>query len=167
MNWYLGPRPYLPEGHANFGYDEVATTYQQGRAAGTVNYSEWISQMRAIASGDDPVRHSTYKSEALIRYRQELRDYLKKSREPGAAGRPPVEPKEPAPLDWYVSEPFGAFVLNLPAGEYRIRLRDEYGQVVEGSERRLVAFAPAGPQGVGYEHRPDPGGRRGLFDGLK
>ncbi len=39
---YLSLRPYLPDGHANFGYDEVATTYQQGRAAGTVNYSEWI-----------------------------------------------------------------------------------------------------------------------------
>jgi hypothetical protein len=90
-------------------------------------------------------------SESLIRYRQRLRDYMRRSREPGAAGGPPVEPKEPAPLDWYVSEPYEAFVLNLPAGEYRIRLRDEQGEIVEGSERRLQVFAPAGPQGVGYE----------------
>lgn len=129
LKWYLGLRPYLPEGHANFGYDEVATTYQQGRAAGCVNYSEWIynhyedpavskaagksvhlhtpvgpdgridpffgswgiaisadsknkeaawvfiqwitsksTQMKAIAGGGDPVRHSTYKSEATKKY---------------------------------------------------------------------------------------------------
>ena len=42
LEFYLGLRPFLPDGHANFGYDEVATTYQQGRAAGTVNYTEWI-----------------------------------------------------------------------------------------------------------------------------
>jgi hypothetical protein len=90
-------------------------------------------------------------SESLIRYRQALRDYMRRSRQPAGAGEPPVEPKEPAPLDWYVSAPYGAFVLNLPAGEYRIRLRDEQGEIVEGSERRLEAFAPTGPEGVGYE----------------
>ena len=129
LNWYLGLRPYLPEGSANFGYDEVATTYQQGRAAGTVNYSEWIInhyedpsvskaagksvhihtpvgpggridpffgswgigvsadsrnkeaawvfiqwitsksvQTKAIAAGGDPVRHTTYKSDATKKY---------------------------------------------------------------------------------------------------
>jgi multiple sugar transport system substrate-binding protein len=129
MKWYLSLRPYLPAGHANFGYDEVATTYQQGRAAGAVNYSEWIinhyedpsvskaagksvhlhtpvgpggridpffgswgisvsadsrnkeaawvfiqwitsktTQTNAIASGGDPVRHSTYKSDATKKY---------------------------------------------------------------------------------------------------
>jgi multiple sugar transport system substrate-binding protein len=126
LNFYLGLRPYLPEGHANFGYDEVATTYQQGRAVGTVNYTEWIknhyedpavskaagksvhihtpvgphgridpffgswgiaisadsknkeaawifiqwitsksTQMKALAGGGDPVRHSTYRSAEL------------------------------------------------------------------------------------------------------
>ncbi len=90
-------------------------------------------------------------SGSLIRYRAKLREYMRRSREPGAAGEPPLEPREPAPLKWYVSEPYGAFVLNLPAGEYRLRMRDEQGEVVEGSERRLEAFSSAGPRGVGYE----------------
>lgn len=42
LKFYLSLRPYLPEGHAMFSYNEVAATYQQGKAAGAVNYTEWI-----------------------------------------------------------------------------------------------------------------------------
>jgi multiple sugar transport system substrate-binding protein len=42
MKWYLGLQPYLPKGNSNFGYPEVLSLYQQGKAAGAISYSEFI-----------------------------------------------------------------------------------------------------------------------------
>ena len=66
-------------------------------------------------------------------------------------------PQEPPPPDHYVVPPAPvqqAFIVNLPVGEYRIRLLTPEGAVMEGSERRIVAFAPRRAEAVGLEVIP-------------
>lgn len=41
LKWYLGLRPFVPKGDANFGYPEILSLYQQGKAAGTITYHEF------------------------------------------------------------------------------------------------------------------------------
>ena len=47
-----------------------------------------------------------------------------------------------------------AFVVNLPAGTYRVRLVGRDGRVLEGSENTIVAFGRFGEPTVGYEVIP-------------
>ncbi len=42
LKFYLSWRQYMPEGSANYGYDEAFIAYTTGKAAGCVNYTEWI-----------------------------------------------------------------------------------------------------------------------------
>ena len=68
--------------------------------------------------------------------------------------RPPREPEFPGA---YVTPPQPvqeAFVVNLPAGEYEIRLLDAGGSVVEGTERRLIVFRKGRSGGIGLEVIP-------------
>jgi hypothetical protein len=73
---------------------------------------------------------------------------------PAAFPAPPQEPREPEPPREYCSDLDEGFILKLPPGTYRIRLRDPAGKIVAGSERRVVAFAPS-KHGVGYEVVPE------------
>jgi hypothetical protein len=78
-----------------------------------------------------------------------------------AAQRPASLPPPPPELDVREPEPYRAFatdpqqgaVVTLPAGHYTVRLRDSAGDLVAGSERSLVSFAPL-RQGIGYVVRP-------------
>lgn len=66
-------------------------------------------------------------------------------------------PAEPPPPGHYVVPPAPVqqgFIVNLPAGEYRIRFLTPEGAVMEGSERRLVTFAPRRAAAVGLEVIP-------------
>jgi hypothetical protein len=47
-----------------------------------------------------------------------------------------------------------AFIINLPVGEYRIRLLTADGETMEGSERRIVTFAKRRAEAVGLEVIP-------------
>lgn len=94
-------------------------------------------------------------STQMLDYRRALRDYMRSSSRAPAAGPMPQEPKEPVPPDQFVSDPQSAFVVRLPAGEYRVRMVDGQGNVVEGSERRVVSFRALGPRGTGYEVIPE------------
>jgi hypothetical protein len=47
-----------------------------------------------------------------------------------------------------------AFILNLPVGEYRIRFFTEDGRIMEGSERRIVAFEKRRAEAIGLEVIP-------------
>jgi hypothetical protein len=65
----------------------------------------------------------------------------------------PSPPVEPAPFTLYSTEVGRGFPIQLPAGEYTIRVLDAGGQTVADSQKRLVAFAPR-RQGVGFEVVP-------------
>ena len=66
----------------------------------------------------------------------------------------PARPEFP---DEYAAAPVRvdrAFVVNLPPGSYRTRLVRGDGKVLEGSEKRIVAFGRFGEPTVGYEVIP-------------
>jgi len=79
-----------------------------------------------------------------------------------AAERPPTLPKpppeltiaEPEPYRAYASEPRISAVTALPEGRYTVQLRGADGDIVAGSERVLVSFAPRA-EAVGYVLRPE------------
>jgi hypothetical protein len=67
------------------------------------------------------------------------------------------KPEQPRPPERYVvppSEIQQAFILNLPPGTYRIRLRNPDGTIMEGTEKRLVAHQRRRTGGVGFEVIP-------------
>ena len=66
-------------------------------------------------------------------------------------------PAAPEPPDHYVVPPSTvqqAFIVNLPVGEYDIRFLTADGEVMEGSERRIVTFARRRAEAVGLEVIP-------------
>jgi hypothetical protein len=93
--------------------------------------------------------------EEMVAYQRELRGYMQRSRQAGRPGPVPQPPAEPRPPEGYVSDLKSAFVVDLPAGEYTVRLREEHGTVVEGSERRVSMFEPLAVGGIGYEILPE------------
>ena len=67
---------------------------------------------------------------------------------------PPAEPEPPTD---YIVPPQAiqqAFILNLPVGAYDVRFLTEDGEVMEGSERRIVAFAQRRAEAIGLEVIP-------------
>ena len=74
--------------------------------------------------------------------------------------RDSVEAPEPPLRTWerfYSVPPVAVsegFVLELPAGRYRMRLRTADGLILQGSEKQIVAFAKLRSDGVGYEVMP-------------
>ena len=66
----------------------------------------------------------------------------------------PVEPQRPTD---YIAPPVPiqqAFILNLPVGEYEVRFFTEDGHIMEGSERRIVAFEKRRAEAIGLEVIP-------------
>lgn len=115
-------------------------------------------------------RHATYvrdareAAEATIDYQRRLAEHetaLQEYLQAEAGGveplpEPPDEFTEQPPEQYlaYARDPAEAPIVSLPAGEYTIRLRTEDGEVVNGSERRLISFAPR-RDGVGYAIVPE------------
>ncbi|MBE0478292.1 hypothetical protein IBX65_04115 [Candidatus Aerophobetes bacterium] len=99
--------------------------------------------------------------EARAEYTRKMDEFfeqIRKRREAGEEGPLDIEiPREPEPPtgpDFYVTEPTRNYVINLPVGEYEIRLRADDGTIVEGSEKNLVVFTARRRGGVGYEIIP-------------
>ena len=63
----------------------------------------------------------------------------------------PKEPEFPEGPEFFVQPPEQAFIINLPAGTYRMRLRAPDGTIVEESEKKLVSFTHRRSGQVGYE----------------
>lgn len=83
---------------------------------------------------------------------------VKKRREAGEKGslniKVPQKPEPPEGPEVYVTKPEKKYVINLPAGKYKIRLRVKDGTIVEGSERNLLVFTARRKGGIGYEIIP-------------
>lgn len=67
---------------------------------------------------------------------------------------PELDIEKPAPFRAFVTEPRQASVVSLPEGAYTVRLRAPDGEIVPGSERELISFAPL-DRAVGYVLRPE------------
>lgn len=66
----------------------------------------------------------------------------------------PKAPKEPIAPSTYITKPFKAFVVDLPVGDYKMRLVQSGGEVVKDSEKNLRVVEPR-RSSVGYEVSPE------------
>jgi hypothetical protein len=84
--------------------------------------------------------------DAAARYLEARRRYLEAldkavaARQHGAPVTLPSPPAEPQQFRLFSSEVHDGFLINLPPGQYTIRVRGSDGQVIPGSQRSLVAF---------------------------
>jgi hypothetical protein len=143
--------------------DETYTVwYPQGIGAGPVQlvkgaaadrlYSEYVSAARSSALKEQEYQRIVAEHQAAAEA------WLKMAATRQRSEMPPPPPElnieEPAPFQAYASEPRKAAIVNLPEGSYRLRMRDQAGNVIAGSERALKVIAPLA-QSVGYVIRPE------------
>lgn len=134
--WYAGMSEIILDKKAKEQYEE----YQQA----VKNYTDQLK---------------TYHDKKQV-YQKEMNDFFARTREQQKLGMNstqnvripiPQEPPFPRAPEFYVQEPGEAFVINLPAGRYEIRLRASDGVLIEGSEKRLVSFTHRRSGKIGYE----------------
>jgi len=77
----------------------------------------------------------------------ELVDALKELKAPAEPEYPTDYVVPPAPVQM-------AFILNLPAGEYHIRMVSKEGEIMEGSERDVIVFDKRRSEGLGLDVIP-------------
>ncbi len=140
---------FYPEGY----WSDKATLYSDQEAER--RFAEYQSAVEAFNR-----KLRDYYEEMRI-YREEFNRFLEEiriRRESGEEGITNIEmPQEPSPpdfVDFYASEPAQGFILNLPVGNYQIRLRCPDGRIYEGSEKNVVVFESRRTGGVGYEIIP-------------
>lgn len=102
-------------------------------------------------------------TEAMREYQTAMREYQKtlnemvekvmETGEPYDESEIPEPPTEPQRPQAFVMRPTEGYVINLPVGEYRIRMVNEDG-VIPDSEKKLVVFSSR-RSGVSYEILPE------------
>lgn len=95
--------------------------------------------------------------DAQAKWQEKMDKLLERVRKTGKYAKPeeiPASPQQPEAPKLYVTSPVEAFVFELPAGKYRVRLVDSNGQVVPNTQKNLVVFSPR-RSGVGYEIIPE------------
>jgi hypothetical protein len=130
--------------------------YPRGSAAGEV-YVYLGAEAEAQYQEFDRLRRR-YRDE-VAEYYEASRNYRQDLEERAQSGTlkkgelPPPPPAEPEPFVFTSTGVFDGIPVKLPVGNYRIRLRDPQGQIVAGSERRLIVF-DSGRNGVSYNIIP-------------
>ena len=124
-------------------------------------YRDYADKLRRYRDGLDAYRLDRATYEHMV---TELEKRIEqRSREGGDTARMEEvlrglgAPDRPEFPDEYATAPERvdrAFVVNLPAGRYRVRLVRRDGKVLEGSEKTIVAFGRFGAPTVGYEVIP-------------
>lgn len=87
-------------------------------------------------------------TQARLAYQEALQQAMR-DREQGKAVTLPSPPEEPEPFTFFSTPVNDGFVLSLPAGVYRIRVRLPDGTILPESQRQLVVFSHR-RQGIGY-----------------
>jgi hypothetical protein len=127
---------------------------QGGQVVESLELTEYVLQFDPAAGmGGGRVFLGDQAGQAWQHFLGERAAYLDRVRAHSDAVAAQQPAADPAPMSLYSSEIGHGFALRLPAGEYRIRVRDAAGQVVPDSEKRLLVVAPR-RQGVGYEVVP-------------
>lgn len=139
----LGPQQYAmkyPSGHMG-----PATEMLLGEEART----EYDSYMIGLEEYSGAMNRYY---EAYIEYTKAVSGFIDN---PAAFdGKIPREPAEPTPPQVCLSQVYEAFIVDVPEGSYRIRLKDGEGNVVPGSERTMIAFSTI-DRGIGYQIIPE------------
>jgi len=94
--------------------------------------------------------------DAMQEYERVYEKYMDAMLDETIAEKPhaPIRPEEPPPFLLVVTPPTQGFRVNLPSGEYRIRLKGPGGEVISGSEKKLVVFSHR-REGIGYNILPE------------
>ncbi|MGI6165367.1 MAG: hypothetical protein ACOYEN_05190 [Limnochordia bacterium] len=129
------------QGQVHLAFDEEATIKYQEYQTAMDNYWNAVRQFY-----DDKAAWDALMTEML----KEVQE-TGIPKKPEEIPEPPVQPEMPK---FYVYKPQAAFVLNLPPGEYKIRMLDTEGQEVADSARKLVVYSHR-RTGLGYQMRPD------------
>jgi hypothetical protein len=143
---------YYPEGY----WGETCLLYTDEKAKESFeNFKKAVEEYYKAVS-------DYYK--AQMEYRKKMDEFLEKTKKLREAGKKlsveevekmiPKEPKPPEGPKFYVTEPRKDYIINLPLGTYRIRLRAEDGTIVQDSEKNLVVFTSRRTGGTGYEIIP-------------
>lgn len=82
----------------------------------------------------------------LVNYRQDLDDRIAEGELTEEPAPPPLEPE---PFVFSSTEINRGYPIDLPAGQYTMRVRSDSGDIVPGTRRRLTVLAPVS-QGVAY-----------------
>lgn len=130
------------------GYDSVRTSLLAGEEAleGHAAYQEAIREYNAAAS--QYVRDRTEWETQLVEWGREV-DAARAAGKPTDTIPVPRQPTPPTQPTTIVTTPAPGIAFTLPAGEYALRLRDENGEIVPGSERTIIAIAPR-REGLAY-----------------
>ncbi|MBA7489631.1 hypothetical protein ES702_00165 [subsurface metagenome] len=143
---------YYPEGYwgetSVLSIDEEARTYYEKYKKAIDEYYQKISEF--------------YK--ARIEHRKKMDEFLEEIKKRREAGEEftseeieksiPKEPKPPEGPKFYTTEPRQDYIINLPVGTYRIRIRAEDGTIIQDSQKNLVVFTSRRTGGTGYEIIP-------------
>jgi len=62
----------------------------------------------------------------------------------------PKQPEAPEPITYTITKPEQAYIINLPQGEHILKLKRLDGEVVPGSERKVIAFSHR-REGIAYK----------------
>jgi len=102
--------------------------------------------------------------QAQAEYKKNIDEFLKEIKQRREKGeeikkeeiekRMPREPKPPTPPKFYATPPRKDYIINLPVGRYKIRLKAEDGTIIQDSEKNLVLFTSRRRGGTGYEIIP-------------
>ena len=124
-------------------------------------YLDYAEKLRRYREGMDDYRLDRATYDYMV---SELERRIREQRETGgdvarleAVLRDLAAPARPRFPEEYAARPVRverAFVVNLPAGSYRARLVRSDGRILEGSEKRIMAFGRLGEPTVGYEVIP-------------
>ncbi|HXL02222.1 MAG TPA: hypothetical protein PK016_03770 [Candidatus Atribacteria bacterium] len=140
---------YYPEGY----WSEKATIYLDDEA------QKYYDEYKAAVDEFNKKLQEYY--QAMNYYQQQLNNFfeeVRRRREAGDTGPLdipiPQQPEPPEFVKFYVTEPAEGFILNLPVGNYEIKVRMEDGTIFEGSEKNLIVFTSRRREGVGYEIIP-------------
>ncbi len=134
----------LPEGHGS------RTSYLLWGADAERGYPDFLEEFREYYT---QVRD--YQN-AYQEYQKAYDEYQDAMLDETIVEKPtaPVRPVEPAPFLKVVIPPSFGFQVNLPEGDYRIRLKDLDGQIIPHSEKKIVVFSHR-RTGIGYKIIPE------------
>jgi hypothetical protein len=134
----------LPEGHGSRkSYLLWGADAERGYPDFLEEFRQYYVQVRAYQEAYQAFQN------AYDEYQDALLDETVVEKPPA-----PVRPVEPPPFLKIVVPPSFGFQVNLPEGNYRIRLKDPQGQIIPDSEKKLVVFSHR-RTGIGYKIIPE------------
>jgi hypothetical protein len=143
------PEPYLVWYEDGVGASPAEIVHGEAVAA---RYDAYVKEARDSAAAMQAYQRVRAEHQAL------LESWLRMAGERRGENMPKPPPvldlPAPEPYRAFATEPEQAFVVDLPAGGYTMRLRTSDGTILPDSERRLISFA-ARRRGIGYVIRQE------------